>query len=267
MSHVPALGLGTFRLKGQQVIDSVRSALELGYRHIDTAQIYGNEAEVGQAIADSGVPRDELFITTKIWTENLAAHKLIPSLGDSLAKLGMQQVDLTLIHWPSPDDAITVAEYMAALLEAKALGLTRHLGASNFTIGHLQQALEVVSADQIATNQVEIHPYLQNRKLVQFTRQQGIHLTAYMPLAYGKVMDDPVIQRIATAHQASAAQVTLAWLLQQGFAVIPSSTKRAHLESNLAARELRLTIAEMAAIGELERNERLANPDFAPHWD
>jgi 2,5-diketo-D-gluconate reductase B len=267
MHHLPALGLGTFRLKGQQVIDSVRSALELGYRHIDTAQIYGNEAEVGQAIADSGVPRDELFVTTKIWTENLAGHKLIPSLADSLAKLGMQQVDLTLIHWPSPDAGIHVAEYMTTLLEAKAQGLTRQIGVSNFTIRHLQQALEVVGAEQIVTNQIELHPYLQNRKLVEFTRQQGIQLTAYMPLAYGKVMDDPVIQRIAAAHGASAAQVTLAWLLQQDFAVIPSSTKRAHQESNLAARNLRLSTQDMDDIAALERNQRLANPDFAPLWD
>ena len=267
MPQLPVLGLGTFRLKGQQVIDSIRSALELGYRHIDTAQVYGNEAEVGQAIAESGVPRDELFVTTKIWIENLAAHKLIPSLADSLAKLGMRQVDLTLIHWPSPKDVITVAEYMTALLEAKAQGLTRHIGVSNFTIDHLQQALGVVGAKQIATNQIEIHPYLQNRKLVAFAQQQGIHLTAYMPLAYGKVLDDPAIQRIATAHDASAAQVTLAWLLQQGFAVIPSSTKRAHQESNLMASNLRLTEHDLADIAELERNQRLANPDFAPAWD
>ncbi|MCY1531628.1 2,5-diketo-D-gluconic acid reductase B [compost metagenome] len=211
--------------------------------------------------------RDELFVTTKIWTENLAADRLIPSLEDSLAKLRLKQLDLTLIHWPSPQDAIAVSEYMSALLEAKHQGLTRQIGVSNFTNSHLQQAIATVGAEQIATNQVEIHPFLQNRKVVAYARQHGIHLTAYMPLAYGKVMDNPVIQRIAAAHDATAAQVTLAWLLQQGFAVIPSSTKRSNLESNLAAGELRLSAAEMAAIAVLDSGERIANPDFAPLWD
>ncbi|SDH32729.1 2,5-diketo-D-gluconate reductase B [Pseudomonas flavescens] len=267
MPQIPALGLGTFRLKDQQVIDSVRTGLELGYRHIDTAQIYGNEAEVGQAIAESGVPRSELFVTTKIWTDNLGADKLIPSLEESLRKLRLEQVDLTLIHWPSPNDELQVAEYMAALLEAKAAGLTALIGVSNFTNAHLQQAMEVVGADQIATHQVEIHPFLQNRKVVAFAREHGVHLTAYMPLAYGKVMTDPVIQDIAAKHTANPAQVALAWALQQGFAVIPSSTKRANLESNLGALKLTLSEQDMAAIAKLERGERLANPGFAPHWD
>ncbi|TBU72824.1 2,5-didehydrogluconate reductase DkgB [Pseudomonas daroniae] len=267
MQQIPALGLGTFRLKDQQVIDSVRNGLELGYRHIDTAQIYGNEAEVGQAIAESAVPRSELFVTTKIWVDNLGADKLIPSLEESLRKLRLDQVDLTLIHWPSPKDEIQVAEYMAALLEAKAAGLTALIGVSNFTNAHLQQAMEVVGADQIATHQVEVHPFLQNRKVVEFAKEHGIHLTAYMPLAYGKVMTDPVIQDIAARHAANPAQVALAWALQQGFAVIPSSTKRANLESNLGALQLTLSEQDMAAIAKLERGERLANPDFAPHWD
>ncbi|MCC6075776.1 2,5-didehydrogluconate reductase DkgB [Pseudomonas sp. GCM10022188] len=265
--QIPSLGLGTFRLQDQIVIDSLRSGLELGYRHIDTAQIYGNEAAVGQAIADSGVAREELFVTTKIWTDNLAAGKLIPSLRESLEKLGLERVDLTLIHWPSPGDAVLVAQYMDELLEAKRQGLTAAIGVSNFTIAHLREAIAAVGAGEIATNQVEIHPLLQNRKLVEFARAQGIHLTAYMPLAYGKVLAEPVIQRIAAQHGATPAQVALAWLLQQGFAVIPSSTKRENLASNLAASGLRLSAAEMAAIAELDRGERVANPDFAPVWD
>lgn len=264
---MPAIGLGTFRLQGQTVIDSVRSGLELGYRHIDTAQIYANEAEVGQAIAESGVARDQLFITTKIWTENLAAERLIPSLEDSLTKLRLEQVDLTLIHWPSPGDAVPLAESLAALREAKRRGLTRLIGVSNFTIAHLQQAIALLGAGEIATNQVELHPLLQNRKLAEFARAQGIHLTAYMPLAYGKVLAEPVVQRIAAAHDATPAQVALAWLLQQGYAVIPSSTKRDNLAGNLAADRMRLSAAEMAEIAALDRGERVANPDFAPDWD
>ena len=265
--QIPSLGLGTFRLQDQVVIDSLRNGLELGYRHIDTAQIYGNEAAVGQAIADSGVARDELFVTTKVWTDNLAAGKLIPSLHESLEKLGLERVDLCLIHWPSPGDAVPVAQYMGELLEAKRQGLTAAIGVSNFTIAHLRDAIAAVGAGEIATNQVEIHPLLQNRKLVEFARAQGIHLTAYMPLAYGKVLAEPLIQRIAAAHGATPAQVALAWLLQQGFAVIPSSTKRENLASNLAASQLRLSVAEMAAIAELDRGERVANPEFAPVWD
>lgn len=269
MPHtIPAIGLGTFRLQGQVVIDSVRTGLELGYRHVDTAQIYGNKAEVGEAIAASGIKRDELFVTTKIWTDNLAGDKLIPSLKESLAKLRMEQVDLTLIHWPSPQDAVPVADYMHALLEAKRQGLTRAIGISNFTIGHMRQAIAAIGAQEIATNQIEIHPYLQNRQVIAFAREQGIHLTAYMPLAYGKVMTDPVIAAIAQRHGANPAQVALAWSLQQGFAVIPSSTKRANLAANLEAARITLTDEEMAAIGELDAGERIANPEgIAPAWD
>lgn len=264
---LPAFGLGTFRLQGRQVIDSVATGLELGYRHIDTAQIYGNEAEVGQAIADSRVARGELFVTTKVWTENLAGDKLIPSLKESLRKLRMEQVDLALIHWPSPNDELPVAEYMQALAEAKQQGLVRQIGVSNFTIAHMQQAIAAVGADQIATNQVEIHPFLQNRKVAEFAHAKGIHLTAYMPLAYGRVMQDATLLEIAGKHGVSAAQVALAWSLQQGYTVIPSSTKRDNLAANLASVKITLSESEMQAIAALDRGERLANPDFAPQWD
>ena len=265
---IPEIGLGTFRLQGQVVIDSVTTGLDVGYRHIDTAQIYGNEAEVGQAIAASAVPRDALFVTTKIWIDNLQRDKLIPSLKDSLRKLRLEQLDLTLIHWPSPQDAIPVAEYMAALLEAKAQGLTRTIGVSNFTNAQLRQAIDTVGAAEIATQQVEIHPFLQNRTVIEFARSQGIHITAYMPLAYGKVMADPVIAAIAAMHGVTPAQVALSWSLQQGFAVIPSSTKRANLEANLHFQRITLSPDEMAQMATLERGERLANPDgLAPQWD
>jgi len=264
---IPPFGLGTFRLKDQQVIDSVTTGLELGYRHIDTAQIYGNEAEVGQAIATSGVARGDLFITTKIWTENLSGDRLLDSLKESLQKLRVDQVDLTLIHWPSPNDALPVADYVATLAEAKRQGLTRLIGISNFTIAHMSAAIDAVGAAEIATNQVEIHPFLQNRKVVDFARENGIHLTAYMPLAYGKVMQDATLLDIAGKHGVSAAQVALAWSLQQGLAVIPSSTKRANLEGNLQAVKIKLSDQEMKAIAALDRGERLANPGFAPKWD
>lgn len=265
---IPAFGLGTFRLKDQVVVDSVRNALELGYRAIDTAQIYGNEAEVGEAIAASGVPRAELFVTTKVWTDNLAPDTLLPSLRQSLDKLRSDYVDLTLMHWPSPRDAVPMAGYLHALADARRQGLTRQIGLSNFTIALTEQAIAILGADAIATNQIEVHPYLQNRKLIGYLQQQGIHVTSYMTLAYGKVLQDPAIVTIAERHAATPAQVALAWALQQGYAVIPSSTKRENLASNLLAQSLRLEDADMAQIATLDRGERLANPaGIAPDWD
>ncbi|MGS7251780.1 2,5-didehydrogluconate reductase DkgB [Pseudomonas anuradhapurensis] len=265
---IPSFGLGTFRLTGQAVIDSVKAALELGYRAIDTAQIYDNEAAVGQAIAESGVPRSELFITTKIWVANYAADKLIPSLRESLQKLRTDHVDLLLIHWPAPGNGVELPEYMAALAEAKALGLTRQIGVSNFNIELTRQAIEVVGKGEIATNQIELSPYLQNHKLVAFLKDQGVTVTSYMTLAYGKVLKDPVLADIGAKHKATVAQVALAWALQQGYAVIPSSTKRENLASNLLAQSLRLDAEDMARIAGLERNGREVSPDgLAPAWD
>ncbi|POA97496.1 2,5-didehydrogluconate reductase DkgB [Chromobacterium sinusclupearum] len=265
--QMPKLGAGTFRLKEQQAEDAVAMALELGYRHIDTAQIYRNEADVGRAIAKSGLPRGELYVTTKIWTDQFAQGKLIPSLRASLDKLGLEQVDMTLIHWPSPKDEVPMAVYMEQLAEAKQLGLTREIGVSNFTIKHLEQAIAVVGAGAIATHQLEVHPYLQNLKVRAFCRQHAIALTGYMPLAYGRVIQDPVLLDIARKHGATAAQVALAWQLQQDIAVIPSSTKRANLAANLEALTLRLDDADMARIAGLEDGGRIADPDFAPAWD
>lgn len=265
---LPSFGMGTFRLKGDVVKQSVRDGLAVGYRAIDTAQIYGNEAEVGQAIEESGVARDELFLTTKIWIDNLSRDKLVPSLRDSLAKLRTDHVDLTLVHWPSPGDAVPVREFMSALADAKALGLTQQIGVSNFTIDLMTRAIDAIGADAIATNQVELHPYLQNRKVVDFAQRHGIDVTSYMTLAYGKVLTDPAIVRIAQRHDATPAQVVLAWALQLGYAVIPSSTKRANLESNLVARTLTLSDADLVEIAALDRGERLTSPDgLAPAWD
>lgn len=268
MSKIPSFGVGTFRLTGQTVIDSVRNALDVGYRAVDTAQIYGNEAEVGQAIAESGVKRSELFLTTKIWTANYAKSKLVPSLRESLDKLRTDYVDLLLIHWPAPGNGVELPEYMEALAEAKQLGLARQIGISNFNIELTKQAIGVVGKDEIATNQIELSPYLQGRKLTAFLKEQGIAVTSYMTLAYGKVLKDPVLANIADKHQATVAQVALAWALQLGYAVIPSSTKRENLASNLLARELKLDAVDMAQIAALERNGREVSPEgLAPVWD
>lgn len=265
---IPSFGLGTFRLKGQTVIDSVSNALDLGYRAIDTAQIYGNEADVGQALSESPIARDDIYLTSKIWTDNYASDRLIPSLKDSLHKLRTDYLNLTLIHWPLPGNAVPVAEFMQALAQAQTEGLTREIGVSNFTIALMQDAMDAVGVDRIATNQIELHPYLQNKKVVAFCREHGIAVTSYMTLGYGKVLGDPVINTIAQRLQASPAQVVLAWAMQNGYAVIPSSTKRANLQDNLAARQLQLSEAEMIAIAGLDRNERITNPEgLAPAWD
>lgn len=265
---IPACGLGTFRLKDDVVIASVKTALALGYRAVDTAQIYDNEAAVGQAIAESGIPRGDLYITTKIWTENLSKDKLIPSLKESLKKLRTDYVDLTLIHWPSPNDAVPVAEFMQALLEAKEQGLTREIGISNFTIPLMEKAIAAVGVNNIATNQIELSPYLQNGKVVEWAKQHGIHITSYMTLAYGKALNDEVISRIAAKHSATPAQVILAWAIGEGYSVIPSSTKRENLASNLQALNLKLDAEDKYAIATLDCNDRLVSPEgLAPQWD
>ncbi len=265
---VPLFGLGTFRLKDQVVIDSVKNALELGYRAIDTAQFYENEGQIGHTIEASGVSRDELFITTKVWPPNFAEDKLLPSIKESLTKLKTDHVDLVLAHWPSPKNEVPMGDYLGGFAKAKADGMTKHFGVSNFTVALLKAAIGIVGADQIATNQIEVHPYLQNRKVIDFAKEQGIQITSYMTLAVGKVLKDPVIEAIAKAHDATPAQVTLAWAMQQGIAVIPSSTSREHLEGNMKAQQLKLSDADMKKIAELDRGERLANPEaLHPAWD
>ncbi len=263
---IPSFGAGTFRLQGQAAVDSVRNAIEAGYRAVDTAQIYNNEAEVGQAVAGSGVARADLFLTTKVWNDNFAAGRLVASLEESLEKLRTDYVDLALIHWPL--SKVPVEEYMVALASARESGLARQIGISNFNIDYARRAIAAIGAKQIATNQIELSPYLQNRKLVAFLQEQGIHVTSYMTLGYGKVLEDPAIAAIAARHEATPAQVTLAWAMQLGYSVIPSSTKRENLASNLLATGLQLTAQDMAEIAALERNGRMVNPEgLAPAWD
>lgn len=266
--NIPAIGVGTFRLKGQTVIDSVTQALELGYRAIDTAQIYGNEADIGQAIQASGLSPDALFITSKVWVDSMAPGKLQASLRASADKLGVDRLDLALIHWPAPNGPVRLEDSVEALADAQAQGLTQLIGVSNFNIADTTRALSVVGPAGLATNQIELSPYVQSPRLVQFLQSRHVHITSYMTLAYGQVMQDAVLQGIAASHGASVAQVSLAWAMQQGFSVIPSSTRAANLQNNLAASDLVLDDADMAAIDRLNRQARLATPsDIASAWD
>ncbi|MDY6816102.1 MAG: 2,5-didehydrogluconate reductase DkgB [Pseudomonadota bacterium] len=266
-SMLPKIGMGTFRLKGNDAREAVKSALSLGYRHIDTAQMYENEAEVGDGITSSGIPRRDIFLTTKVWHDKLHASDLINSLHDSLARLKTDHVDLTLIHWPSPGDEVPMEEYLGALRDAQREGLTEHIGISNFTCAQMDQAKEILGDTPILTNQVEVHPFLANRKVVEHAQKLGITVTGYMPLAVGKVMEDETLQRIAGERNVTPAQIAIAWVASRGVVPIPSSTRPSHQKANLDALEIQLTEDEIRAIDALDRGERIANPGFAPDWD
>ena len=264
---MPMLGVGTFRLQDEVAYQSVLDALELGYRHIDTAQIYGNEEAVGNAIKDSGIAREELFVTTKVWNSALNKDKLLKSVHESLGKLQLDYVDLLLVHWPAPEPEVPMSEYLIEMQKAKSQGLTRQIGVSNFTIANLEEALQTMSADEIYTNQFEVHPYLTNTKLREYCVDKGIKITGYMPFAVGKVLSDPVVNEVANNHGVSSAEVAIAWQLAHGMTTIPSSTKKANLASNLKGQSLTLTEQEIVQIDELTRGYRLAAPDFSPQWD
>lgn len=266
-SILPNPGLGTFRLYGGTLKRVIHDALDLGFRHIDTAQMYENEHDVGEAIAESPVPRDEIFLTTKVWHDRLEPDALKASVEESLTRLGTDHVDLLLIHWPSPNDAVPMADYLTALHEVQQAGQARHIGVSNFTMAQVDRALEILGPDALLTNQIEVHPYLQNRAVVDHCRARGLTVTGYMPLAVGKVLDDDTLNRIADAHGVTPAQVVLAWAQSRGVVTIPSSTHREHLAGNLAAVELTLGDEDLEAIATLDRGERIADPDFAPDWD
>ncbi|MFL1406839.1 2,5-didehydrogluconate reductase DkgB [Marinobacter sp. M1N3S26] len=264
---LPPIGMGTFRLKGDDAREAVRSALSLGYRHVDTAQIYQNEAAVGDGITTSGIPRREIFITTKVWFDRFHRSNLINSLQTSVQQLKTDHVDLALIHWPSPGDEVPMEEYLTALRDAQREGLTDHIGLSNFTCAQMDQAKEILGDTPIFTNQVEVHPFLANRKVVDHAQKLGIPVTGYMPLAVGKVMEDDILREIAKSHHATPAQIAIAWCLSRGVVPIPSSTRPKHQTQNLDALKIELSADEIRAIDALDRNERIANPDFAPEWD
>lgn len=267
MKDMPQLGMGTFRLKGDEARESVSKALEVGFRHIDTAQFYDNEAQVGDAIKTSGLDRSELFVTTKVWHESLGDAHFIPSVHESLEKLKLEYVDLLLIHWPYPGNDISLESYLGNLAKAKEHGLTRHIGVSNFTIDLLDKAEKVLGKGEIYTNQIEIHPFMQNKKVVEACKEKGIKATAYMPFAVGKVMKDETLLRIAQNHDATPAQVVLAWMEKRHIYAIPSSTSKVHLAENLAYGGVHLTDSELALIDDLDNGDRIVNPDFAPDWD
>lgn len=265
---MPRMGFGTWKRDGDEAQRTTLWALEAGYRHIDTAEGYGNETEIGRALASSDVPRDDIFLTTKVSPENLGRGQVRPHVEASLDRLGVGHVDLLLVHWPAIDDRFDMADYLGQFAEVQDAGLTRHIGVSNFTKRHIERALEILGKDRpLVTNQVELHVFMQNRPIVEHCRERGIAITAYAPLARGAVADEVVLSRIAEVHDATPGQVALAFLLSEGFAVIPSSSDRGRIEENFAAQDLRLDDEEMTALRGLDRGMRLVDGTWCPKWD
>ena len=264
--RMPRLGLGTWRMTGDACTEAVLGALELGYRHIDTAQMYGNEEAVGAALAATSVPRADFHLTTKVWWENLRPDAMRRAIEDSLRKLRTPYVDLFLIHWPAPD--MDLGASLGEMVKFQQQGLARHIGVSNFTVALLRQAVEEVRAP-IVCNQVEYHVTLGQDRVLAYLRSKGMALTAYCPLGRGTLAGNAVLERIATRHAATAGQVALAWLFaQDGVAAIPKATSAANQKANLQALSLRLTEDDLAAIAALPRDRRMVSPDgFAPAWD
>lgn len=264
---IPQFGLGTAYRRGPEGIAAIEAALEIGYRHLDTAQDYLTEEECGIAIRNAGLRDDEVFVTTKISTSNLGPGAVAPSLERSLEKLGRDQVDLTLIHWPAKYDEHPVEDYIAQLAETRTRGLTRRIGVSNFPIAHLERAIAVVGPGELVNNQVEIHPFLQNRKLRDYCVAAGIAMTCFMPLASGEVQRDPVLQDIAEEIGATPGQVALSFLMHSGLIVIPSSTSREHLAENFGATKVVLDGGAMKRIETLDRGKRLIVREWGPQFD
>ena len=266
-ARIPAIGFGTFRMPGADVLRMVPAVLKLGYRHIDTAQAYRNEAEVGEAIAGSGVARGDVFFTTKVWVDSYRHSDFIRSVDESLTKLKTDYVDLLLLHWPQSD--VSLAERIGALNDVHDAGKVRHIGVSNFNTALMAQAVALSSAP-IVTNQVEYHPYLDQTAVLNAARKSGLSITAYYAMADGKVIGDPTIKAIATAHGKSEAQVVLRWLAQQdGVVALSKTVSEERAKSNFEIFDFELSPAEMRALHALARPDgRIVDPrNLAPDWD
>ena len=266
-ARIPLLGLGTWDLRGRVCARVVEQALRLGYRHIDTAEMYDNEREVGEGFRASGAKRNDVFVTTKIWPSHFAPRELERAARDSLVRLRLSEVDLLLLHWPNPQ--IPLAETLGALCKVKRDGLARHIGISNFTVALMDEALRL-SSEPLVCNQFECHPLLDQSKLIDACRRNGLAVVAYSPIAKGRVGDDETLSRIGAAHKKSAAQVCLRFLVQQNIVVIPRTSKVERLSENAAIFDFALGAREMADIsGLVRRDGRLVNFSFSgrQHWD
>jgi len=262
---LPAIGLGTWPMTGTECTQAVHQALDVGYRHIDTATAYENEAAVGQALRDSNVPREQIHLTTKVWWDRLEPKAMRQSLEDSLRALGTEQVDLFHIHWPGKD--WDLARSIDTLVALRDEGKTRHIGVANFPLGLLRQVVETLGAP-LSAIQVEYHVLLCQQPLLDYARRHDLLLTAYTPLARGQAAAQPVIQAIARKHGVPPSQVALKWLLDQdGVAAIPKASSRENQLANLAALNVQLDDEDRAAIAGLPKDQRVVSPAFAPDWN
>jgi 2,5-diketo-D-gluconate reductase B len=262
---LPRLGLGTYRMQGDVCRAAVESALGLGYRHIDTAEMYGNEDTIGAAIASSGVPRSELHVTTKVWNENLAPDAMRRAFDTSLKKLRLDVVDLYLVHWPKP--GMHLPSMFETLMKLKEEGCTRAIGVANFNIALLKTVVEELKAP-IACNQIEYHVMLDQSKVKKYMDSKSIPLVAYCPLAQGRAASDETLLAIGKKHNTSAAQVALRWLLDQdGVAAIPKASRRESQQANLDALKVKLDDDDRKKIAALPKGNRFVSPGFAPAWD
>lgn len=263
MTQIPKLGLGTWQNEDpEECANSVKTALEMGYTHIDTAQIYGNEEHVGKGLEKADVDREDYFLASKVWIDQLERENVISSTKESLEKLGVDHVDLMYIHWPSgeydPQDTLKGFKELIHSGEIKSIGV------SNFTPEQVDKAMEI-APKHIVANQVEMHPLLQQEELLEKCREHDIKLVAYSPLARGKVFDIPEVQEVAEKHGVSEAQVSLAWLMQKdGVVVIPKATGKDHIKDNYRALDLELEEEDIEKINSIDEEERQVDPDFAP---
>jgi 2,5-diketo-D-gluconate reductase B len=265
-SKIPVLGYGTWQLRGRECLAGVENAIAHGYRHIDTAQIYENESEVGSAIRHSPVVRDDIFLTTKVWMDRVRDGDLQKSVDESLTRLKTDYVDLLLIHWPVTD--VPFEEQLRALQDVQRAGKTRLIGVSNFTVAQMKTAVEEIGAP-LVNNQVEYHPFLTQKPVLDYIRAHGMFLTAYSPLARGKVRESGVLNEIAAAHDKTPGQVALRWLIQQErVAAIPKAASEQHLRGNIQIFDFHLTDDEMEKIAAIGTPEgRMVDPNWAPDWD
>lgn len=262
---LPKIGLGTWQMEGESCTEAVKTALEIGYRHIDTAQFYDNEEYVGKAISESSVSREDIFLTTKIWKDSLELKEVLISTSKSLEKLKVDYLDLLLIHWPNSQ--IPLDESLSAMAELTETKKVRKVGLSNFTIPLMKQALKI-NKDLIC-NQVEYHPFLDQSKMQKELTKSNMFLTAYSPLARGAVLKNPVLKTIAQKYNKTTSQVALRWLIQkENVVAIPKSENKENLAENINIFDFELSAEDCVQIDKLkDKNKRLIDPDFAPDWD
>jgi 2,5-diketo-D-gluconate reductase B len=266
-AKIPLAGLGTWELRGRTCARIIDAALRLGYRHIDTAEMYDNEREVGDGLRASGIDRDDVFVTTKIWPSHFAPRELERAAEASLARLRLAQIDLLLLHWPNPQ--VLLSETLAALCKVKRMGLARHIGVSNFTVALVEQAVKLAS-EPLVCNQIEMHPMLDQSKVVAACRRHGMAVVAYSPIARGVAANEEVLARIGRVHGKSAAQVSLRFLVQQNVVVIPRTSRVERLSENLAIFDFELSTSEMKEIAALAHpGGRIVDYAYSgsPRWD